>query len=58
MPIVLREACRLSREDRFTREDLVQEGLIAAFSAAESYNPERGPFEAYVGMCPRTRMIS
>ncbi|MDL2263235.1 sigma-70 family RNA polymerase sigma factor [Synergistaceae bacterium OttesenSCG-928-I11] len=58
MPIVVKEARRLSRNDAFTMDDLVQEGMVAAISAMESFDPARGDKNAYVRVCARNRMIS
>jgi RNA polymerase sporulation-specific sigma factor len=57
-PIVVKEARRLSRNDAFTMDDLVQEGMVAALSAMESYDPARGDKRAYVRVCARNRMLS
>lgn len=57
-PVVSREARRLSAGDRFTGEDLVQEGLIAALKALGSYDPQRGSAVSYVRTCARNKMIS
>ncbi len=56
--VIMKEARRLSRNDAFTMDDLVQEGMVAAISAMESYNPARGEKSAYVRICARNRMIS
>jgi RNA polymerase sporulation-specific sigma factor len=58
LPLVTREARRLSSGDLFTREDLTQEGLMAALRAMDSYDPSRGSLEGYVRACARNRMIS
>ena len=57
-PVVSREARRLCAGDRFIGEDLVQEGLIAALKALDSYDPRRGSAVAYVRACARNKMIS
>ena len=57
-PVVSREARRLCAGDRFTGEDLVQEGLIAALKALGTYDPQRGSAVAYVRTCARNKMIS
>ncbi|MDR1944239.1 MAG: sigma-70 family RNA polymerase sigma factor [Synergistaceae bacterium] len=57
IPVVMSEARRLS-DDLFTREDLVQEGIIAALRALGTYDPDRGSIEGYVRTCARNRMIS
>ncbi len=54
----MKEARRLSRNDAFTMDDLVQEGMVAAISAMESYDPARGEKNAYIRVCARNRMIS
>lgn len=58
LPVVMKQARLLSRDDPFTREDLAQEGLIAALGALDTYDPERGSLAAYIGTCARNRMIS
>jgi RNA polymerase sigma factor (sigma-70 family) len=58
MPILAREARKLAYGNNFTADDLVQEGVIAAISALESYDPERGNINGYVRVCARNRMIS
>lgn len=58
LPIVRKQAHRLARGDHFTREDLVQEGIIAVLKAMDTYDPERGSLPAYVSICARNRMIS
>lgn len=58
LPIVTRQARLLSKDDRFTREDLVQEGVIAALRALDTFDPERGSLASYIGACARNRMIS
>lgn len=57
-PIVTWEARRLSRGDRSITEDLVQEGLIAALKAIDTYDPHRGSVATYVRVCARNKMIS
>jgi RNA polymerase sigma factor (sigma-70 family) len=58
MPILEWEARRLSYNNSFTKEDLVQEGVIAVMGAIESYDPERGGVSGYLRICARNRMIS
>lgn len=58
LPVVMSEARKLSGRDLFTREDLVQEGIMAALRAMDSYDPARGSLEGYVRACARNRMIS
>jgi RNA polymerase sporulation-specific sigma factor len=58
MPILKWEAHKLSYNNSFTAEDLVQEGVIAAMRALESYDPERGGVRGYIRTCVRNRMIS
>lgn len=58
LPVVIKQARLLSKGDRFTREDLTQEGVIAALTALDTYDPERGSLAAYIGTCARNRMIS
>jgi RNA polymerase sporulation-specific sigma factor len=58
LPIVMSEAKRFSGGDLFTREDLAQEGIIAALRALDTYDPARGSIEGYVRTCARNRMIS
>jgi RNA polymerase sporulation-specific sigma factor len=58
MPILEWEARKLSYNNSFTAEDLVQEGVIAAMRALESYDPERGGVRGYIRICARNRMIS
>jgi RNA polymerase sporulation-specific sigma factor len=58
MPILKWEARKLSYNNSFTAEDLVQEGVIAAMRALESYDPERGSVRGYIRTCARNRMIS
>ncbi|MDR1650589.1 MAG: sigma-70 family RNA polymerase sigma factor [Synergistaceae bacterium] len=58
MPIVAREARKLAYGNSFTADDLAQEGIIAAMSALESYDPRRGSLGSYVRVCARNRMIS
>ncbi|MDR1515370.1 MAG: sigma-70 family RNA polymerase sigma factor [Synergistaceae bacterium] len=58
LPVVMREARKLSGNDLFTREDLTQEGIMAALRAMDSYDPARGSLEGYVRTCARNRMIS
>ncbi|MDR2779864.1 MAG: sigma-70 family RNA polymerase sigma factor, partial [Synergistaceae bacterium] len=58
MPILAREARKLAYGNSFTADDLVQEGVLAAISALESYDPERGNLDGYVRVCARNRMIS
>lgn len=58
LPVVMKQARLLSRGDHFTREDLVQEGVIAALGALDTYDPKRGGLAAYIGTCARNRMIS
>ncbi|MDR3254023.1 MAG: sigma-70 family RNA polymerase sigma factor [Synergistaceae bacterium] len=58
LPVVMSEARKLSGGDLFTREDLVQEGFIAALHALDTYDPKRGSIEGYVRTCARNRMIS
>ena len=58
VPVVMKEARRLSRNDAFTMDDLVQEGMVAVLSAMESYDPARGDKEAYARVCARNKMIS
>jgi RNA polymerase sporulation-specific sigma factor len=58
MPILKWEAHKLSYNNSFTAEDLVQEGAIAAIRALESYDPERGSVGGYIRICARNRMIS
>ena len=57
-PVVSREARRLCAGDRFIGEDLVQEGLIAALKALDSYDPQRGSAMVYIRTCARNKMIS
>lgn len=58
LPVVMKQARQLSRGDHFLREDLVQEGVIAALAALDTYDPARGSLAAYIGTCARNRMIS
>ena len=58
MPILKWEARKLSYDNSFTAEDLVQEGVIAVMRALESYDPERGGMRGYIRICARNRMIS
>ena len=58
LPVVISEARKLSGGDLFTREDLTQEGIMAALRAMDSYDPSRGNLEGYVRACARNRMIS
>jgi RNA polymerase sporulation-specific sigma factor len=58
LPVVMSEARKLSGGDLFTREDLTQEGLMAALRAMDSYDPSRGSLEGYLRVCARNRMIS
>ena len=58
LPAVMSEARKLSGGDLFTREDLTQEGIMAALRAMESYDPSRGSLEGYVRTCARNGMIS
>jgi RNA polymerase sigma factor (sigma-70 family) len=58
LPLVMNEARRLSGGDLFTREDLAQEGIIAALHAHDTYDPLRGNLEGYIRACARNRMIS
>jgi len=58
LPIVAREARKLAYGNDFTADDLAQEGIIAAMSALESYDPRRGNLGGYVRVCARNRMIS
>lgn len=58
LPVVIQEAGRLSGGDAFTREDLVQEGLMAALNALNSYDPRRGNLEGFIRTCARNGMIS
>jgi RNA polymerase sporulation-specific sigma factor len=58
MPILAREAHKLAYGNNFTADDLVQEGVLAAISALESYDPKRGNIDGYVRVCARNRMIS
>ncbi|MDR0764509.1 MAG: sigma-70 family RNA polymerase sigma factor [Synergistaceae bacterium] len=58
MPILRWEARKLSYDNSFTAEDLVQEGVIAVMTALESYDPERGGMRGYIRICARNRMIS
>ena len=58
MPILEWEAHKLSYNNSFTAEDLVQEGVIAVMRALESYDPERGGVRGYIRICARNRMIS
>jgi RNA polymerase sporulation-specific sigma factor len=58
MPILKWEAHKLSYDNSFTAEDLVQEGVIAVMRALESYDPERGGVSGYIRICARNRMIS
>lgn len=39
-------------------DDLLQEGLIAAITALESYDSSRGTTHAYVKVCARNKMVS
>ena len=58
MPLVTKEALKLAFGNSFTVDDLVQEGIIAAISALETYDPGRGSMDGYVRACARNRMIS
>jgi RNA polymerase sigma factor (sigma-70 family) len=58
MPILTREARKLAYGNRFTADDLIQEGVLAAISAFESYDPNRGNMYGFVRTCARNRMIS
>jgi RNA polymerase sigma factor (sigma-70 family) len=58
LPVVMSEAKKLSGGDMFTKEDLAQEGFIAALHALDTYDPKRGNIEGYVRVCARNRMIS
>jgi RNA polymerase sporulation-specific sigma factor len=58
MPLVAHEAGKLAFGNRFTADDLVQEGILAAIFALESYDPGRGSVNGYVRACARNRMIS
>jgi RNA polymerase sporulation-specific sigma factor len=58
MPILKWEARKLSYNNSFTAEDLVQEGVVAAMRALESYDPARGSMCGYIRICARNRMIS
>jgi RNA polymerase sporulation-specific sigma factor len=48
----------LAYGNRFTADDLIQEGVLAAISAFESYDPDRGNLYGYIRTCARNRMIS
>ena len=58
MPILEQEARRLAYGNGFTADDLIQEGALAAMSALDSYDPDRGSLSGYVRICARNRMIS
>jgi RNA polymerase sporulation-specific sigma factor len=58
MPILTSEARKLAFGNRFTADDLVQEGVLAAISALESYDPDRGSVYGYIRTCAKNRMIS
>jgi RNA polymerase sporulation-specific sigma factor len=58
MPVLTREARKLAYGNAFTADDLIQEGVLAAISALESYDPDRGSLGGYVRICARNRMIS
>ncbi len=58
LPLIAKEARRLSRSDPFTRDDLTQEGFMAAWCALSSYDPKRGTLSGYIRTCSRNRMIS
>jgi RNA polymerase sporulation-specific sigma factor len=58
MPILAHEARRLSYGNSFTADDLIQEGVLAAMAALESFDPARGNLQGYVRTCARNRMIS
>jgi RNA polymerase sigma factor (sigma-70 family) len=58
MPVLTKEARKLAYGNAFTADDLVQEGVLAAISAFESYDPDRGSLGGYVRVCARNRMIS
>jgi RNA polymerase sporulation-specific sigma factor len=57
-PLMRRNARLLSGEDRFLRDDLVQEGHLALCRALLGYDRDRGPFPAYAKRCVRNGMIS
>lgn len=54
----MQEARKLSGGDVFTRDDLVQEGLMAALSALNRYDSARGSEAGFVRVCARNKMIS
>jgi RNA polymerase sporulation-specific sigma factor len=58
VPLVTKEALKLAFGNSFTADDLVQEGIIAAIAALETYDPGRGSVDGYVRACARNRMIS
>jgi RNA polymerase sporulation-specific sigma factor len=58
MPILAREAGKLAYGNSFTADDLLQEGVLAAMAALESFDPARGNLQGYVRICARNRMIS
>lgn len=58
LPLVVREARKLSAGDDFLMEDLTQEGFLAAMNAQSAYDPARGNAAGYIRICARNRMIS
>jgi RNA polymerase sporulation-specific sigma factor len=56
--MILKIARALAPSDARLREDLAQEGFLGLILASSSYDPERGPFEAFARRCARNRMIS
>lgn len=47
------------RSDRLEREDLVQEGLVALFSAVRTYSADaQATFRTYAYTCARNKMVS
>lgn len=55
--LICKQAARFSGANAPERDDLLQEGLLALYSAAVSYSEEKGAaFRTYAGVCIQNRM--
>lgn len=55
--LICKQAARFGGANAPERDDLLQEGLLALYSAAESYTEDRGAaFRTYAGVCIQNRM--
>lgn len=57
MPLIIRTVSRYNN-DIVDAEDLVQEGIIAIFSAVKNYDPDKSKFSTFVSHCISRAILS